>query len=261
MYVFFTKTLDKPSGIRYITCMNEKADTASKPSNEEQILQIPAGTGTESDEREDANLSLMDKRRSRLLRKLLRELRARYDESLAGMAKRLGISVSLLSSIENGSRFPPDGFMERVIEEYRLRGREKENLIVADTIASDAPIEFEMGDRQYSEKFVRVALFLANALAEADIETLWDVCKNIENAVAQKKTGACAPEVSDRKEMPIYLPDGWTPPEDDFVEDETERQPFVPIRLRTDSKERRLRRNRNSRHERSGEEEQHDGDN
>lgn len=241
--------------------MGRRIGTVPKSSSTEQLVQRLNNIAEELDAEENANLSLMDKERSSLLRKFLRELRARHDETLADMAKRLGISVSLLSSIENGSRFPPADFMERVVKAYRLRGREKENLIVAEAIASEAPIEFELGNRQYSEKYVRVALFLANALAEADVETLQEACMDIENAVARKKTDADAPRISDRKELPIYLPDGWTPPEDDFEEDYMNQQPLVPIRLRTDSKERRLRRSRSSLHERISEEETHDDDN
>lgn len=260
MYIIFTKNLDKPSNIRYIMCMIKNVDKISKLSDKE-LIQGLSSIAEELCAEEKINLSLRDKERSSLLRKFLRELRARHDETLADMAKRLDISVSMLSSIENGSRFPPADFMEHVVKAYRLCGRERENLIVAETIASDAPIEFELGKRQYNEKFVRVALFLANALAEADVETLQEACMGIENAIAQRKTGEDAPDVSDRKELPIYLPDGWTPPEDDFEEDYMNQQPLVPIRLRTDSKERRLRRSRNSLHERISEEETHDDDN
>lgn len=241
-------------------CMGRRIGTVPKSSSTEQLVQRLNNIAEDLDAEENANLSLMDKERSRLLRKLLRELRARRDESLADMARRLGISVSLLSSIENGSRFPPADFIGHVIEAYRLRGREKENLIVAETIASDAPIEFELGKRQYSERYVRVALFLANALAEADVETLQEACMAIENAVAQRKTGANAPRILDRKDLPIYLQDGWTH-DDDFEEDDMNQQTLVPIRLRTDSKDRRLRRNRSSLYERSSEEEEHDDDN
>lgn len=234
-------------------------DQISRIANEERMQR--SNSIAENFSTENLNISRMEKERSRLLRKLLRELRARRDESLADMAGRLGISVSLLSSIENGQRFPPADFMERIIEAYRLRGREKENLIVAETIASDAPIEFELGNRKYDERYVRVALFLANALAEAGVEALQEACMAIENAIAQRKTDAAAPRVSDRKYLPIYLEDGWSPPEDDFEEDDMNQQTLVPIRLRTDSKERRLRRNRSSRYERISEEETHDDDN
>lgn len=52
--------------------------------------------------------------------KELRKLRIDRDETLATMAKKMGVSTSYLSAIENGLRSVPDGFMEKLIDKYKL---------------------------------------------------------------------------------------------------------------------------------------------
>ncbi|MBR1721675.1 MAG: helix-turn-helix transcriptional regulator [Treponema sp.] len=57
--------------------------------------------------------------------KYLRKLRIDLEESMEDMAKRLGISKTYLSFIENGSREISQDFAEKIMEEYRLAGNEK----------------------------------------------------------------------------------------------------------------------------------------
>lgn len=54
------------------------------------------------------------------LGKFLRRLRIDNDELLKNMADKLGVASSTLSSIENGRRNPPKGFIDKVREVYQL---------------------------------------------------------------------------------------------------------------------------------------------
>ena len=54
------------------------------------------------------------------LGKFLRRLRIDNDELLKNMADKLQVASSTLSSIENGRRNPPKGFVEKVKDVYQL---------------------------------------------------------------------------------------------------------------------------------------------
>lgn len=56
------------------------------------------------------------------LGRYLRRLRIDNDELLKQMAVRLEVASSTLSSIESGRRTPPRGFIERLVNEYRISG-------------------------------------------------------------------------------------------------------------------------------------------
>lgn len=61
----------------------------------------------------------------------LRTLREQSSELLKDMADRLSMSPAMLSSIENGSRNIPKGFIPKVVEEYDLDAAEQEKLNMA----------------------------------------------------------------------------------------------------------------------------------
>ncbi|MBX4335797.1 helix-turn-helix domain-containing protein [Bartonella raoultii] len=52
--------------------------------------------------------------------KTLRKLRIDYSERLLDMAKKLGVSVAFLSSVEIGKKSVPIGMEEKIIELYSL---------------------------------------------------------------------------------------------------------------------------------------------
>ncbi len=63
--------------------------------------------------------------------KYLRELRARSNELLKDMADRISMSPAMLSSIENGNRNAPKGFVSKLSEVYNLDANEQEQLDLA----------------------------------------------------------------------------------------------------------------------------------
>lgn len=66
------------------------------------------------------------------LGKEIRKLRIDKDENLSSMSKKLGISVSYLSAIENGVREIPADFVDKLSEIYHLSKERKEELIKAE---------------------------------------------------------------------------------------------------------------------------------
>ncbi len=76
--------------------------------------------------------------------KELRKLRIDKDETLATMAKTMGISISYLSAIENGTRAIPDDFINRLSKKYRLSESATKKLLVAlDHSVSSIDIELD----------------------------------------------------------------------------------------------------------------------
>ncbi len=54
------------------------------------------------------------------LGKEIRKLRIDKGENMSSMSKKLGISVSYLSAIENGARGIPTGFVDKISDIYHL---------------------------------------------------------------------------------------------------------------------------------------------
>lgn len=80
--------------------------------------------------------------------KVLRKLRIDDDERLLEMAERLGKSPSFISAIERGTKAPPAGFEEAVIEAYSLAPDAATELCRAADITREAHVlrpETELG--------------------------------------------------------------------------------------------------------------------
>jgi HTH-type transcriptional regulator, competence development regulator len=63
--------------------------------------------------------------------KELRKLRIEQEERMLDMAEALGISPAFLSAVEIGHKSPPDGFAEKVVNAYKLRGEQAEAIVTA----------------------------------------------------------------------------------------------------------------------------------
>ncbi len=66
------------------------------------------------------------------LGKEIRKLRIDKGENLSSMSKKLGISMSYLSAIENGTREIPADFVDRLSETYHLSKERKEEFVKAE---------------------------------------------------------------------------------------------------------------------------------
>ena len=70
------------------------------------------------------------------LGKKLRKIRIDNDEISSDMARKLEISVSYLSAIENGKRNIPKNFAEKLFKIYQLSDNDKEKILQAISIYS-----------------------------------------------------------------------------------------------------------------------------
>lgn len=66
------------------------------------------------------------------LGKEIRKLRIDKGENLSSMSKKLGISISYLSAIENGTRDIPSDFVDKLGEIYHLSKERKEKFVEAE---------------------------------------------------------------------------------------------------------------------------------
>lgn len=95
------------------------------------------------------------------LGKELRKMRIERDQNINDMAKNLNISISYLSSIENGKKKIPDGMIERVIKEYKLTDEKIETLRLA---AINSSKEFEIDLSETSNDQRRLVYILSRKL-------------------------------------------------------------------------------------------------
>lgn len=75
--------------------------------------------------------------------KILRIIRINSEDSLRGMASKLGISAAYLSSIENGKRPIPDTLYETICNVYPLSENDKKKLKEA-ILASSKTIKINL---------------------------------------------------------------------------------------------------------------------
>lgn len=163
--------------------------------------------------------------------KLLKKLRIDFDETAADMARKLDISTSFLNSIESGARAIPSGLSEKIIKTYSLKVKQRDDLILKEACSCDVPISFDLGDKRSNEDYVRVALFLANAVPLADIDVLRKVCAEIDVSIAQKenaKKGVDTENFSTKHKYHIYEPETYNDAE----------KSFVPIKFRNEKQQR-----------------------
>lgn len=163
--------------------------------------------------------------------KLLKKLRIDFDETAADMARKLDISTSLLNSIESGARAIPSGLSEKVAKAYSLKGKQRDDLILTEACSCDVPISFDLGGKRSNEDYVRVALFLANAVPLADIDVLRKICAEIDVSIAQKenaKKGVDTENSSTKHKYHIYEPETYNDAE----------KSFVPIKFRNEKQQR-----------------------
>ena len=58
----------------------------------------------------------------------IRILRIKNHEVMGDTAKLLGVSAPFLSNVENGKKKVPDGWFEKLVEHYKLKGEEAKKL-------------------------------------------------------------------------------------------------------------------------------------
>lgn len=59
---------------------------------------------------------------------LVRILRIKNHEVMGDTAKLLEVSTPFLSNVENGKKKVPEGWLEKLVKHYNLKGKEKEEM-------------------------------------------------------------------------------------------------------------------------------------
>lgn len=102
------------------------------------------------------------------LGKFLRKIRIDRGELLKDMANNLGMSSSMLSSIENNNRKPPKDFVSRVESAYQLTAEQAEDLARA-TVESVDLVTIDM--EHLSPDDQELAFSFARRFSDLDAES------------------------------------------------------------------------------------------
>lgn len=109
----------------------------------------------------------------------LKSLRLRSDdERLSDMAKKLGVSASYLSTVENQKRRMNDKLFQKIVEVYALDDEEEKKLDLLRNLASK---EFNVSlDEMEDEKKETIVKFLSSVddLSKEDVEKINLLLKN-----------------------------------------------------------------------------------
>ncbi|MFY3138034.1 helix-turn-helix domain-containing protein [Achromobacter xylosoxidans] len=90
----------------------------------------------------------------------LRVMRAKNNETLGGMAKKLGVSSAFLSSIETGSKPVPTKVLSALAERYALDKAKLDNLRA---LAAESMAEFHLVPKKEDRALVSI---FSNKLSE-----------------------------------------------------------------------------------------------
>lgn len=104
--------------------------------------------------------------------KYLKHLRIDNDETIAKMAKGMGIAPSYLSAIESGDRFIPVDFTEKLSEKYGLSDDEKESLRLLELKMPRKAVQLDFEKSGSTEEQKELALLFAQKYAELSTEQI-----------------------------------------------------------------------------------------
>lgn len=104
--------------------------------------------------------------------KYLKHLRIDNDETIAKMAKGMGIAPSYLSAIESGDRVIPVDFTEKLSEKYGLSDDEKESLRLLELKMPRKAVQLDFEKSGSTEEQKELALLFAQKYAELSTEQI-----------------------------------------------------------------------------------------
>ncbi len=116
------------------------------------------------------------------LGKEIRKLRIDKEENLSSMSKKLGISISYLSAIENGLREVPSNFIDKLSDIYHLSEEEKETFTKAEA-SSATKTEISLNSALLEQKM------LVFTLSRKLKELTSDECSKIMEYLEDKNHG------------------------------------------------------------------------
>lgn len=116
-------------------------------------------------------------KKSTELKKFLKIIRAKNNENMEKMAKKLNISVSYLSMIENGERKVKGGFVKTFLKKYKLNKKEEMEFEKA---ILDSDLEITINLRKLNGRQKNVALLFLDKIGKIKPAALKEIVKIIE---------------------------------------------------------------------------------
>ena len=98
--------------------------------------------------------------------KFLKRLRVDTGDTLAVMAQKLGVSASLLSSVESGAREIPPELSEKIRTAYKLDAEASDALLKAECDTLHKSISISLAGREDDADFKKAAISIARDLQE-----------------------------------------------------------------------------------------------
>lgn len=108
-----------------------------------------------------------------------RILRIKNHEVMGDMAKVLGVSVSFLSSVENGKKNVPEGWLDTISEKYALDSVEREAL---EQSIDESRLQMKINLAKAQDYQRSVAVRFARSFEDMDQETAKRIMELLEGA-------------------------------------------------------------------------------
>lgn len=104
--------------------------------------------------------------------RMLKVLRIYNSETSVDMAKKLNISLSYLSAIENSKRKIPDDFLDKLFKAYEIKEEEKEKFIQAYELAKTKTIINMVNMKKNQKEFALLCARSINGLSEEQMNEI-----------------------------------------------------------------------------------------
>lgn len=119
--------------------------------------------------------------------KFLKRLRVDTGDTLVQMAQKLGVSVSLLTSVESGAREIPSELSGKIRTAYRLNEIASDALLKAECETAHKTISVSLGEKSEDEEFVKAAISISRDLQELSTQEITDLARQVHEKAQNKR--------------------------------------------------------------------------
>ena len=119
--------------------------------------------------------------------KYLKRLRIDTGDTLAAMAQKLEVSVSLLSSVESGAREIPPELSEKVRTAYKLDAEASDALLKAECETLHKSISISLGSHENDEEFKKAAISISRDLQELSVADVQKIAAEVHQKAQSKR--------------------------------------------------------------------------
>lgn len=117
----------------------------------------------------------------------LKRLRIDTGDTLGTMAKKLNVSVSLLSSVESGAREIPPELSEKIRTEYKLDAEASDALLKAECETLHKSISISLGSHENDEEFKKAAISISRDLQELSVQEVQKIAAEVHEKAQSKR--------------------------------------------------------------------------